>query len=150
MKDRTAAKIPRILEVYPPSVLRFVYFDVMWHSRFTTAVLIAVWLLTPNLLCLIPGVEWTADEHECCEKMGSDCGKIPMPDMHSCCRSTTPSQSIIVARTADDRETKAMLAHAIPDLDPQYANAHAGHWLHFERPTFPPLISRDSFEILRI
>jgi hypothetical protein len=123
----------------------------MFGRRFITGLLIAMWLATPDLLCLIPGVEMTVDEHDCCEKMGSDCGRVPMPDMHTCCRTVTPSNAVIVARTTDYPELRATLLPAIiPDLDLSYSSAHAVHWLRFESPTPPPLLSRDSFDILRI
>jgi hypothetical protein len=59
------------------------FIEVMWRTRLTTAVLILAWLATPEILCLLPGVEMTADEQECCEQMGSDCGKVPMTDMQN-------------------------------------------------------------------
>jgi hypothetical protein len=123
----------------------------MSGSRFITALLIAMWLVTPDLLCLIPGVEMTMEEHECCEKMGSDCGRAPMQDMHSCCRTVTPSDAVIAARTTDGPELRAALLPAvIPNLDHSHTSAHTIHWLRFESPTSPPLLSRDSFDILRI
>jgi hypothetical protein len=123
----------------------------MFGSRFITSLLIAMWLVTPDLLCLIPGVEMTANEHECCERMGSDCGKVPMPDTHTCCRTATPSNDVIVARTADYPELRATLLPAIiPDLDLSHNNTHSVHWLRFESPTPPSLLPRDSFDILRI
>ena len=123
----------------------------MFGNRFITALLIAIWLVTPDLLCLIPGVEMTIDEHECCERMGSDCGRVPMPDMHSCCRTVTPANAVIVSRTTDYPELRATLLPVItPDLDLSYNNTHSIHWLRFESPTPPPLLARDSFDILRI
>src|SRR5688572_29712951 len=108
----------------------------MLGSRFITAVLIVMWLVTPDLLCLIPGVEMTMDEHECCEKMGSDCGKVPMPDMHTCCRTATSSNAVIVARTTDYPELRATLLPAvIPEIDLSYNNTHSVHGLRFESPT---------------
>jgi hypothetical protein len=117
----------------------------------TVALLIAGWLLTPELLCLIPGVEMTAREHECCEKMGSDCGRIPMPDMHTCCRTTAPSRTAVVARTADYLEFRSMILPAVmPDLDHQYNNAQSRYRLCFDSPTTPPLISQIFLDTLRI
>src|SRR5262245_59039902 len=123
----------------------------MWRARFTTAILIAVWLLTPDLLCLIPGVEMTASEHECCERMGSDCGRIPMPDMHTCCRTVTPPHAIMVARVTDYPEQHAMMAPAIiPDLDLFDSKSQSVHWRHLQDPSPPPVFAQDSFDILRI
>jgi hypothetical protein len=122
----------------------------MWRTRLMTAFLILAWVITPDLLCLIPGVEMTADEHECCEKMGPDCGKIPMPDMHTCCRTPTP-HAVMVARMTDYPEQRAFLAPAIiPQIDLLYDNTQSVLWERFESPTSPPLAPRDFFDILRI
>jgi hypothetical protein len=122
----------------------------MWRRRLTTAFLIAVFFLTLDLLCLM-GVQMTVQEHECCEKMAGDCGRIPMPDMHACCRSAAPHQAVLVSRTADYPELRVMILPAvIPDLDLLYDNVHARSWVGFDSPTSPTLISLDSFDILRI
>jgi len=127
------------------------YIAFMWRHRLTTAFLIATCLLTPDLLCLMPSVEMTVHEHECCEKMGGDCGRIPMPDMHTCCRSATPPHAILVARTVDHPELRFVTPPAvIPNLDLLIDNVHARSWLRFDSPTFPPLIPQDFFDILRI
>ena len=63
----------------------------------TAAFLIFVWMLTPEVLCLLPGAKLTMDEHECCERMGGECGTIPMSDLHKCCPSVTPSKVVTVA-----------------------------------------------------
>src|SRR5688572_3469037 len=99
----------------------------MWRNRFATAFLISFWLLTPDLLCLIPGIEMTQEEHECCEQMGSDCGKIPMPDMHSCCRAPSPSHAVLVARTTDYPELQAMIPVIIPDFDLPHISPQSFH-----------------------
>jgi hypothetical protein len=122
----------------------------MSRRRLTTALLIIVWLLTPDLLCLIPGMEMTVQEHACCEKMGSDCGRIPMPDMLTCCRSGAPSQEVLVSRTADYAELRSMIMPVvIPDLVFLHEGIRAKRWLRFDSPTSPPLIFTDSFDILR-
>lgn len=124
--------------------------EFMWRRRLTTAFLIAAWLLTADLFCLIPGVQMTVQEHDCCEKMGGDCGRIPMPDMHTCCRSATPPHAVLIART-DYPELRLMtLPAVIPDLDLLEGTVHARSWLRLDSPTSPPLISHDSFDILRI
>ena len=122
----------------------------MWRTRLMTALLIVVWLTTPDLLCLLPGAEMTADEHECCEKMGPDCGRIPMPDM-TCCRTATPSPAVMVARMTDYPEQRALLAPAvIPQIDLMYDNPQSVHWERFDNSTSPPLVPPGSFDILRI
>jgi hypothetical protein len=123
----------------------------MLRRRLTTALLLAAWLLTPDLLCLIPGVQMTVEEHECCEKMGSDCGKIPMPDMHACCKSAPTPHAVLVARTSDYPELRVVaLPAVIPDLDLPFDNVHATSGLRFDSPISPHLIAHGSFDILRI
>jgi hypothetical protein len=124
----------------------------MCSRRLATAFLIAAWLLTPDLLCLIPGVQMTLQEYECCEKMGGDCGRIPMPDMHTCCKSATPPHAVLVGRTADYPELRVVtLPAVIPNLDLLFDNIRVRSWLRFDSPISPPhLIARDSFDILRI
>jgi hypothetical protein len=124
---------------------------IMWRRRFTTAFLLAAWLLTPDLLCLIPGVEMTAAEHECCERMGSDCGKIPMPDVHSCCRTETPTDGVLIARITNYAEQRSLTAPAIiPDLDLLRNIPELAGWRRFTSPTPPPLVFQESFDVLRI
>ena len=108
----------------------------MWRRRLTTALLITVWLITP---C----VEKTAEEHACCIQMGSDCGKVPMPGMSSCCGATTPPNPAVVSRTTDYLELRATLLPAV-------FSAQTIHWLRFETATPPPLLPQASFDILRI
>jgi hypothetical protein len=122
----------------------------MLGRRLIIAFLFAAWLLTPDLLCLIPGVQMTVEQHECCETMGPDCGRVPMPDMHSCCQTTTSADAVLV-RTADYPEHRLMtLAAAISGFDWSLGANLSTRWLHFESPTPPPLIPRGSFEVLRI
>src|SRR5262245_18822191 len=124
---------------------------IMCRRRLTTAFLIVAWLLRPDLLCLIPGVEMTADEHECCERMNSDCGKIPMPDVHSCCRTVTPTDGILIARITDYAEQRSLTAPAIiPDLDLLGNVPELAGWRRFTSPTPPPLIFQRSIDVLRI
>ena len=116
-----------------------------------TALLIVVWLVTPDLLCLIPGVEMTADEHECCEKMGPDCGKIPMPDMQGCCRPASSPHAVVVARITGNAEQQALPAPAIlPQIHLLYGDPQSVHLESFDNPKSPPLVARGSFDILRI
>src|SRR5688572_25252351 len=139
----------RILAVSEAPALRLI--SVMWRTRLMTALLIVAWLITPNLLCLIPGVEMTAAEHECCEKMGSDCGEIPMPGMHSCCRTAAPPNAVVVARMTDYPEQRELLAPAvIPHIELLYDDPQSVHWERIDNPTSPPLLTGKSFDILRI
>lgn len=64
-----------------------------------TMVLVTVmWTVTPALLCLLPGEQMTAAEHECCEKMAQQCGSALMPSSHTCCQH--PDQSTTGVKAA--------------------------------------------------
>lgn len=124
----------------------------MYRSRFIiTAFLIATWLLTPDVLCLLPGAELTMDEHECCERMGEQCGMIPMPDLHSCCQTVKRSEAVIASKVVGYSELRAAtIPFIVPNLGIPATVENSQHWFRFESPTIPPLLSRDSYAILRI
>ena len=41
--------------------------------------MVLAWLATPDVLCLLPGIDLTMSEHECCLVMGENCGTVSMP-----------------------------------------------------------------------
>lgn len=47
----------------------------------------------PTMACLLPTVTLTAAEHECCKRMGNQCGRAGMPSSHSCCRRLTGAEA---------------------------------------------------------
>ena len=59
---------------------------------------LALWLAPAALaLCLLPFVELTPAEQECCQQMGPDCGQSRMPDSHSCCEKKAPTATAALA-----------------------------------------------------
>jgi hypothetical protein len=118
--------------------------------RFMIAVLIFLWLLTPEVICLLPGVEMM-DEHECCREMAGQCSNIPMPDSHTCCQNVRASMGVVVSK-----------AHDYPDLRiatlAEISDSHrAIIVLQAQNPRFQPygvsppaLLSAHSIDILRI
>jgi len=123
----------------------------MWRNRFTTACLIAFWLLTPDVLCLLPGVDLTTDEHDCCERMAGQCGRTPMPEFHKCCQTVKRAEILPTSKTTQYPEPEsATLPFIVPAPDLVYVAVQPLHWLRFESPTPPPLIPQDSIDILRI
>ena len=121
----------------------------MIPSRFITGLLIAIWLLTPDVLCLLPGVAMTMDEHACCEQMGALCGNVPMPNLHECCRTVTGSAAVLTAKVTEYPE---LLTSTVPFIIPDliYSNTLSIRWLRVENQVHRPLIPNDSFNILRI
>lgn len=59
-------------------------------GRMGVVALMLVSFLTPAMACLIPGTSMTAQERACCRRMGSECGEVGMPAMHSCCQRSLP------------------------------------------------------------
>jgi hypothetical protein len=53
---------------------------------------------SPVMACLIPGVEMTTAERECCHKMAYECGPSAMASSHTCCQ-TSPQRDSAVSPT---------------------------------------------------
>jgi hypothetical protein len=89
----------------------------MRPSRYISAVLIAMWLLTPDVLCLLPGgLALTLEEHECCERMAGECGRVPMPDVHKCCQTVTPPSAVITAKSVQRPELEMATTSSVPPI----------------------------------
>ena len=44
-------------------------------------------LLTPDIMSLVPGMEMTQSAADCCDHMGADCGRVPMPSSMLGCKA---------------------------------------------------------------
>jgi hypothetical protein len=120
-------------------------------SRPITAFLIAMWLLTPEVICLLPGVSLTMAEHECCERMAGQCGNVPMPDLHKCCQTVTSPQIIVTAKaTSYPQSQLAAMPFIMPAVDLLREVAPAAFWRDFGNPNSPPAHSSETFSVLRI
>ena len=72
----------------------------MQYLRKAVALGLALWLAPAAVaMCLLPFVELTAAEQECCRQMGPDCGQSGMPDSHSCCQTKAPTVTVALAST---------------------------------------------------
>lgn len=40
----------------------------------------------PTMACLLPWATFTPSERECCKQMAGQCGRMGMPNSHSCCQ----------------------------------------------------------------
>ncbi len=119
--------------------------------RLITVFLIAMWLLTPDFLCLLPGGEMlTMDEHECCQLMAGQCDSVPMPNLHKCCQSVTRSDVVFSASATDyppPSVAHVLLPFAGPDPSP--AVAFPNNRLPVDTTLlYPPF--REAIDILRI
>jgi hypothetical protein len=81
--------------------------------------------------------------HECCESMGNQCGKVPMPEVHDCCPTITPTGAVV----PELKTTPLPLITLGLELTPQLADLR---WSRFESPTVSPPLLPDHFNILRI
>ena len=49
--------------------------------------------------CVLPFVELSLAERQCCQMMGPECGQSHMPDSHSCCATKAPTDTASLAAT---------------------------------------------------
>src|SRR5437899_10408336 len=50
---------------------------------------------TAETLCLLPGVQLSLSEAECCRHMAGDCGRGAMPSSHSCCKPVVRNETAV-------------------------------------------------------
>ena len=70
----------------------------VWQRSVVTLMMVGIWVLTPDVLCLLPGFQMTLEEHECCQRMAGQCDIAPMPDLHKCCRNVTRADLAMPAK----------------------------------------------------
>lgn len=68
----------------------------------------------PTMACLLPTVTLSAAEHECCQRMASDCGSANMPSSHSCCQRTGPEASSYVKAPSVQLNQTARTTFGLP------------------------------------
>jgi hypothetical protein len=61
-------------------------YEVRMIRQSVSLLLLVVVFGVPAMACLIPGMEMTTAERECCKHMAQHCGSMNMPASHSCCR----------------------------------------------------------------
>jgi len=49
--------------------------------------IVLMWVASPAVACVLPGVTLTPAERECCHHMAEQCGQASMPASHSCCQT---------------------------------------------------------------
>ncbi len=50
-------------------------------------------LTSPLMACVLPGLEMSPAEQDCCRHMAEDCGSMQMADSHSCCKKAPQAGS---------------------------------------------------------
>jgi hypothetical protein len=59
-------------------------------------------LATPIMACLVPAAAMSAEERDCCKRMAQECGKMGMPQSHSCCQTTTVPDHFAAIKSSSD------------------------------------------------
>ena len=104
---------------------------------------------SPVMACLIPGVEMTAAERECCHKMAYECGPSAMASSHTCCQ-TSPQRDSAVSPTPTYSPARHFAMAVIPQGT--VAVSHSAS-ISRQLPTFevpPPEPSPGCSSVLRI
>jgi len=70
---------------------------------------------SPVMACLIPGVEMTAAERECCHKMAYECSSSAMASSHTCCQ-TPPQRDSAVSPTPTYSPARHFAMAVIPQV----------------------------------
>ena len=123
----------------------------MFRSRFASVLVIAIWVLTPDVVCLLPGVDLTMDEHECCKRMAGECDMVPMPELHKCCQTVTAENAVISAKATDYPALRLATVPFMTAGSGFMPEAElASRWLEFPNTSPPPIIPRESIDVLRI
>jgi len=120
------------------------------RMRVLAPIVVAIWVLLPQVVCFLPGEEKTETEMDCCQRMAGDCGKANMQE-HKCCRSVVKADAAII--TAAHRDLLPDSAVAPPYISEELTRSG----LIAERAIFvsgyihpPPKDSNTSITVLRI
>jgi hypothetical protein len=114
-------------------------------SRVRALVLVGIvllWVASPAVACVLPGVTPTPADRACCHHMAQHCGQTAMPANHSCCQvqgrhnaliqasSSLPNRRVAIAHSAIQATlalpvtTRALLTIDLhsPPPDPQFSS----------------------------
>ncbi len=103
------------------------------------------------MACVIPDAQLTEAEKACCRQMAHQCGKMQMPNGHSCCDTTVkPQQSVMLKPTPNLNYDPVVLDLILVAITPAPQQVSVGMsviraWRHP-----PPDPEAPSVEILRI
>jgi hypothetical protein len=119
-------------------------------GKFVAGAMLLLMLGVPAMACVIPDAQLTEAEKACCRQMAQQCGKMDMPNGHSCCDTTVkPQQSAMLKPAPSFSYDHVVLAFApiAIALAPQQIPADSAIRA-LRHP--PPNIDSPSIEILRI
>ena len=105
----------------------------------------------PAMACLIPDAQLSEAEKACCRQMANQCGKMEMPNGHSCCETTVkPQQSAMLkpVPTLSDHRIVLDIVPAAIAASPEQAQAVYSTIRALRHP--PPAAHAPTIEILRI
>ena len=123
----------------------------MRFGKFVAGAVLLMMLGVPAMACVIPDAQLSEAEKACCRQMKGDCGKMEMPNGHSCCETTVrPQQSAMLKSAPSLSNHQIVLAVVqIPtSAAPQQLQAAYATIRAVRHP--PPDAHAPTIEILRI
>ena len=126
-------------------------YPVKLFSKFVAAALLLMMLGVPAMACALPDAQLSEAEKTCCREMAGQCGKMDMPNGHSCCQTTVkPQQSAMLKPAATVTFDGLVFAYLPTPLvaAPQPAVTIRSTIRAWRHP--PPPAKSPSIEILRI
>jgi hypothetical protein len=120
------------------------------YDKVVAGAMLLLMLGVPAMACVIPDAQLTDAEKACCRQMANQCGKMEMPNGHSCCDTTVKPQQSALLKPAPsfsyDRVVLAFAPIAIALTPQQIFPDNSIRALRHP----PPNIDSPSIEILRI
>jgi hypothetical protein len=119
-------------------------------GKFVAGAMLLLMLGVPAMACVIPDAQLTEAEKACCRQMAQQCGKMDMPNGHSCCDTTVkPQQSAMLKPTPSFSYDGSAFAFVLVAITPAPKQVPADNAIRALRHP-PPNADAPSIEILRI
>lgn len=123
----------------------------MRFGKFVAGAVLLMMLGVPAMACVIPEAQLSEAERACCRQMKGDCGKMEMPNGHSCCETTVRPQQSAMVKSAPVLSNHQIVLAVVPmaiATDLQQAQAAYSTIRALRHP--PPDAHAPTIEILRI
>ena len=123
----------------------------MRFGKLVAGAVLLMMLGVPAMACVIPDAQLSEAEKACCRQMANQCGKMEMPNGHSCCETTVKPQQSAVLKPAPILSNHQIVIAVVPmamAADPQQAQTAYSTIRALRHP--PPDAHAPTIEILRI
>ena len=123
----------------------------MRFGKFVAGAVLLMMLGVPAMACVIPDAQLSDAEKACCRQMKGDCGKMEMPNGHSCCETTIKPQQAAMLKPAPILRDHQIVLAVVPmamAANPQQIQAAYSTIRALRHP--PPEAYAPTIEILRI